>query len=104
MTNSRLSKVSFSSVARRLGGMATLGVLIALPVLSHAQTPAEDVAAQVRAQGYRCDRPVTAVRNARRSRPDSAVWVLRCKNAAYRVRLDPDMSARVTRLRSSARR
>jgi len=72
---------------------------LAMPRLAFAQTGADDVAAQVRSQGHRCKPPVTAKRNVRRSRPDSAVWILHCQNARYRVRLDPDMAARIVRLR-----
>jgi hypothetical protein len=48
------------------GGVA-IGALIAMPCSSNAQTPADDVAAQVRAQGYRCDQPITAKRDVKRS-------------------------------------
>ena len=57
------------------------------------------VAAQIRAQGYACTPPVHAVRDPAASRPDVAVWVLTCGNARYRVRIVPDMAARVTRLK-----
>jgi hypothetical protein len=83
----------------RLGALCfALCAAVAMPRLADAQTAAADVAAQVRLQGHRCDKPVTARRNLRRSRADSAVWILRCRNASYRVRLDPDMGARVTKL------
>jgi hypothetical protein len=36
------------------------------------------------------------MRDVRHSKPDSSLWVLKCRNAAYRVRLDPDMAAHVT--------
>lgn len=65
---------------------------------SQAQAPADDVAAQVRAQGYQCQQPVTATRDIQLSKPDSVVWNLKCKNASYRVRLDPDMAARISPL------
>jgi hypothetical protein len=29
------------------------------------------------------------------SRPDEAVWILTCEGATYRVRLDPDIAAKV---------
>jgi hypothetical protein len=57
----------------------------------------EILAAQIRRQGYRCDGPLTAERDAERSKPDEAVWVLKCANATYRIRLVPDMAARVER-------
>jgi hypothetical protein len=81
------------------GGLAVLAALTAMPVSSQSQTPAGDVAAQVRSQGFRCDEPVSAKRDVRRSRPDSAVWLLKCTNALYRVRLDPNLAARVKKLR-----
>ena len=82
-----------------LEGVAILGALIAMLCSSNSQTAADDVAAQVRSQGYRCDQPITAKRGVRLSKPDSAVWVLKCRNASFRVRLDPDMAARVTILK-----
>ena len=39
--------------------------------------------------------PVSAERDAALSRPDEAVWILKCQNASYRVRLIPDLAARV---------
>jgi hypothetical protein len=29
------------------------------------------------------------------SRPDEAAWILKCENSSYRVRLIPDMAAKV---------
>jgi hypothetical protein len=62
------------------------------------QAPKDTIAAQIRLQGFACDKPQSAVRDAKRSRPDEAVWVLKCSNAAYRIRLIPDMAAKVERL------
>ena len=76
--------------------------LIGMSYTCNAQTPADDVAAQIRSQGYRCDQPVTAKRDVRRSKPDSAVWVLNCRNATFRVRLDPNTAARVTKLKKKS--
>jgi hypothetical protein len=87
---------------RLIVGSMTIAALIGNPSSSHSQTSAADVAAQIRIQGYRCDQPVTATRNIRASRPDSAAWVLRCRNATYRVRLDPNLAARVTKLKKSS--
>ena len=63
------------------------------------QTPKDDIAAQIRTQGYVCDRPLRAVRDARRSRPDYQVWTLNCGNATYRVGRYPDLAAKVEVLR-----
>jgi hypothetical protein len=53
------------------------------------------LAAQIRMQSFICDKPLGAVRDAKRSRPDRAVWVLKCSNAAYRITRAPDMAAKV---------
>lgn len=76
--------------------------IIGIPCTSNAQSPADDVAAQVRRQGYQCNKPITATRDIGLSKPDSAVWILDCRNGRYRVRLDPDMAARITRLKKGS--
>ena len=67
-------------------------------VLAAGEEPKDTIAAQIRAQGFACDKPRSAVRDAKKSKPDEAVWVLKCNNAAYRIRLNPDMAAKVERL------
>jgi hypothetical protein len=56
------------------------------------------LAAQIRMQGVACDKPLRAVRDAKRSKPDHEVWVLKCSNATYRISRFPDMAAKVERL------
>jgi hypothetical protein len=81
-----------------LDGLAAVCLTLhALPCLAQ-QTPADGIAAQIRAQGYRCDVPVNAERDPALSRPDEAAWILKCQNATYRVRLIPDLAARVEQL------
>ncbi|MCP3380779.1 MULTISPECIES: hypothetical protein [unclassified Bradyrhizobium] len=63
------------------------------------ETPKDELAAQIRIQGFACDQPLRATRDAKRSRPDHAVWVLKCSNATYRVGRAPDMAANVQRLK-----
>ncbi|WP_439374354.1 hypothetical protein [Bradyrhizobium sp. DASA03120] len=57
------------------------------------------LAAQIRSQGFTCDKPLGATKDVRRSRADHGVWVLRCSNASYRVSRVPDMAAKVEPLR-----
>jgi hypothetical protein len=57
------------------------------------------LAAQIRTQGFTCDKPLAAKRDARCSKPDHVVWVLKCSNATYRVSRAPDMAAKVEPLR-----
>ncbi len=66
--------------------------------LAQDTTPADSLAAQLRLQGYACDAPVTAQRDPQPSRPDEAVWTLKCANGSYRMRLDPDAAAKVEKL------
>jgi hypothetical protein len=56
------------------------------------------LAVQVRSQGQVCDNPISATRDKKQSGPDVSVWVLRCEKNSYRVRLAPDMAARIQRL------
>ena len=57
--------------------------------------PQTVLSAQIRMQGFTCDKALGAVRDKKRSRPDRSVWVLKCSNATYRVSRAPDMAARV---------
>lgn len=62
---------------------------------SAQEDPTNIVADQIRAQGYKCDSPQSAKRDAQASKPDEAVWILQCESGSYRVRLIPDMAAKV---------
>ena len=83
-----------------LGIDLTGGSILSLEsvALAAGEEPKDTIAAQIRAQGFACDKPRSAVRDAKKSKPDEAVWVLKCNNAAYRIRLNPDMAAKVERL------
>ena len=59
------------------------------------ETPQTMLAAQIRTQGFSCDKALGATRDKKRSRPDRAVWVLTCSNASYRVTRSPDLAAKV---------
>jgi len=41
---------------------------------------------------------MSAQREPGQSKPDEPVWILKCVNATYRVRIIPDMAARIERL------
>ena len=64
-----------------------------------AETPQTMLSAQIRIQGFTCDKALSATMDKKRSRPDRAVWVLKCSNATYRVTRSPDMAATVEALR-----
>jgi hypothetical protein len=87
---------------RRLGLiLLAAGVVSCNPSVraQQAETPQSILAVQVRIQGFTCDKPLGAVRDRKRSRPDHDVWVLRCSNATYRVSRVPDLAAKVEPLR-----
>jgi len=79
-----------------LGGVRSGIRLTTLPAQAAEEMPAEIIAVQIREQGYSCDKALSA----RREHPElhDAVWILKCDNASYRVRLIPDMAAKVERL------
>jgi hypothetical protein len=77
---------------------AFLSLITTFPGLAQEETTKEIVAAQIRSQGFACDKPQSATRDEQLSRPDEAVWILACENATYQVRLIPNMAANVQQL------
>ncbi|MGY4431222.1 hypothetical protein ACVWWO_003699 [Bradyrhizobium sp. F1.13.1] len=67
--------------------------------LAGADNPQEMLAAQIRMQGFACDKTLGAARDKKRSRPDYAVWTLKCSNGTYRIGRSPDMAAKVEPVR-----
>ena len=95
----RAPGVSFFSIVCILIVDGSGGGLIGSPAQAAGETPKDMLAAQIRMQGVACDKPLSAVRDAKRSKPDHEVWVLKCSNAAYRISRFPDMAAQVEQLR-----
>lgn len=78
-------------------------LIIFVTIIIHSALLAEDatkdlLAAQIREQGYRCEKAISAHRDSNLSKPDEAVWILKCEMDTYRLRLVPDMAAHVERL------
>jgi len=90
--------VGFFSIVSILIVDGSGGGLIGSSAQAAAETPQDVLAAQIRIQGFACDKPLSAVRDAKRSKPDHGVWVLKCNNATYRISRAPDMAAKVERL------
>jgi hypothetical protein len=79
--------------------LAFVGVVVAAGPAPAQQEPASgDIAAQVRLQGHPCEGSVSAQKDPKYSWPDEPLWILKCANATYRVRLVPDMAARIEKL------
>jgi hypothetical protein len=95
---------AFLPMGPGVGSLAIASMLIVLcavigPSLEAAgETPKDMLAAQIRLQGVTCAKPLSAVRDTKRSRPDHAVWVLKCSNATYRISRAPDMAAKIEQL------
>jgi len=88
-----LASILLTAAAVLFSPMARAQHATATPVA--VETPQSMLAAQIRMQGFACDNPLGAVRDKKRSRPDHAVWVLKCSNATYRISRAPDMAAKV---------
>lgn len=78
-----------------LSSAILLAELTACPAQAADEVPQEMLAAQIRMQGFACDKPLGATKDAKRSKPDYDVWVLKCTNASYRISRAPDMAAKV---------
>lgn len=86
----------------RLAGLAFAALLacgLGASAAAAQETVQDMLAAQIRTQGFACDKALRAVRDARLSKPDHEVWTLRCSNATYRVSRAPDLAAKVEVLR-----
>ena len=64
------------------GLLMTLCPSSQLAFAEDVESPKDDIAAQIRAQGYACDQPQSATRDTQTSRPDEEVWLLRCEGRA----------------------
>ena len=74
----------------------TAGIDLGLTRSAAAQEmAAETLAAHVRIQGHRCSKAISADRDAEQSRPDAAVWIVKCTEGAYRVQLMPHQAAKI---------
>jgi hypothetical protein len=86
---------------RRISLLLAAAATMAGVSASAQEDPTNIVADQIRAQGYKCDSPLSAKRDPQASRPDEAVWILQCESGSYRVRLIPDMAATVEKIDKS---
>ena len=66
--------------------------------LADDEVPPDIIAVQIRKQGYTCTNPQSAKRDPQASKPDEPVWILKCDNATYRVRLVGDMADHVEKM------
>ena len=81
-----------------IAGDAKAGLRLYAAARASDEKPAEIIAVKIRKQGHSCDKPLSSESDRERSVPNGRVWILKCGNATYRVRLVPDMAAKVERL------
>jgi hypothetical protein len=75
-------------MGKRRAQVLSLAILTLAASPAAADTEAAKVtAAAIRAQGHACAEPVTAQRDAAASKPDEPVWLVKCGDGNYRVRL-----------------
>jgi hypothetical protein len=92
--------LALSAVGALGGALALNAVETTLSQEAQAQneSAANVIAVQIRKQGFACEKAQGAEKDAKADRPDSPVWILDCGNASYRVRLVPNMAAKVEKL------
>ena len=101
----RKSGINFSST--RMWKMKnavrfTAAILFIAPFpVSYAEDAGTVVSTVVRREGYRCDKPITTTRDVADSVPEEEAWILKCKNATYRVRLLPHSLSHVEILQNN---
>ena len=72
--------------------------LLVPAAIAQLEDAKEVLAVRVREQNHPCHTPLKAEREEARSKAHDAVWLLRCDNASYRLRLRMDMGAEITKL------
>jgi hypothetical protein len=81
-----------------LGGALALNAAdtgVAPVAQAQDETPADIIAVQIRKQGFACGTAQSAARDPAASEADDPVWILKCDNASYRVRLVGSMADHV---------
>ena len=66
------------------------------PSFAQDKQAASILADAVRVRGFTCEKPKNVRREAKKSRPDEAVWLIDCGNATYRVRFAGDTGPDIT--------
>ena len=85
-------------VAAGVSGLATPSNLLKAEAADPEESPKDIIATQIRRQGVACGTALSAERDEALTKPNEAVWHLKCDNATYQVRLVPDMAAKVQRI------
>jgi len=64
--------------------------VMAYPCLADETESVETIVSSVvRREGYKCEKPIKATKDVEDSIPEEMAWILKCKNATYKVQLLP---------------
>lgn len=74
----------------KIARLSALLCLLAVPCLAEdSESPETIVSSVVRREGYKCEKPIKATKDVEDSVPEEMAWILKCKNATYKVQLLP---------------
>ena len=74
----------------KIARLSALLCLLAAPCLAEdSESPETIVSSVVRREGYKCEKPIKATKDIEDSVPEEMAWILKCKNATYKVQLLP---------------
>jgi len=90
-----------TSYIAALGSGLTVALMAWGAYAGNDESPVEIIAAQIRDQGYVCEKPQSAKEDRAQSAPNETVWILDCESGTYRVTLVPDLAAKVELLKKS---
>lgn len=74
---------------KKIAVLAPLFLVILPCFAEEMETPETIVSSVVRREGYKCEKPIKAIKDTTDSIPEEMAWFLKCKNATYKVRLLP---------------
>lgn len=74
----------------KVSKLSALLCVLTFPCLADDPESAETVISSVvRREGYKCEKPIKATKDVEDSVPEEMAWILKCKNATYKVQLLP---------------
>ena len=94
-----LIKSIFASLSTIVAVCAAMSSTTMVARAASDETPIDILAVRVREQGFACETPKSAERLPEQSAPNETVWLLKCEDAAYKVRLVPDLAAKNEKLK-----
>ena len=74
----------------KITGLTALLCVLTVPSMADdLESPETIISSVVRREGYKCEKPIKATKNVEDSIPEEMAWILKCKNATYKVQLLP---------------